>query len=183
MRGGIEMAEMTINQKLVDANIAMMNKKFDLELENYLEDHELTPKEAKLNELKDNEAFMKKVVQSDTPKEMQEVFKDAGVDFTMEEVTDFIKAVQDGANKILNATEELSDDELEQITGGSLGRILGWVVSAVIGVAIGVAIAAATIATCGAALAIGGGIILAASITGFGGFLTEQANKYDQQGK
>ncbi len=83
---------------------------------------------------------MKQVVLSKTPEEMQKLFNDRDIHLTLEEVNQFIEDVVNTTTSILNATDELSEDELEEITGGLglVGKIVAGVISALVGVAGGI---------------------------------------------
>ncbi len=150
----------TYNVDLINANIAMINKKADLQMEQYLQEHDLTEEEAKLNVLKDDEAFMKKVIASETPEEIQKLFAEQGVDWTIEEVMEFVKNVRNTTAKVLNATDELTEEELAEIAGGVslLGKIAAYIGTALVAAVIGVAFGAACALTGGLAAGVAAGI-------------------------
>lgn len=68
--------------------------------------------EKKLQELMEDEAFMKELVQLKTKEEVQEMFKSKGVEFTMEELEEFER----------KGTKLLQDGTLEDVSGGHGGE-------------------------------------------------------------
>ncbi len=129
-----------VNMNVANANLAMLNKKIDLMVEEYMNANDLTDEDKRILAAKDDEAFMKQVVLSKTPEEMQKLFNDRDIHLTLEEVNQFIEDVVNTTTSILNATDELSEDELEEITGGLglVGKIVAGVISALVGVAGGI---------------------------------------------
>ncbi len=166
------MTTASMNQNLINANVAKLNKKIDMQMDAYMEDNELTAEDEKILAAKEDEAFMKKVIACNTPEEMQKIFEEKDIHWTIEQVNEFCKATQDAVNGVLKASEELSDEELDEITGGvsHLRKIIGSVVLGLIGAAVGVLIGVATVATGGIGLAIGVGIVSAIAIGGVAAF-------------
>lgn len=71
--------------------------------------------EKKFNELLQNEEFMKDILQIETIQEVQNEFKKHGVNISEEE----INQLGDMIEKVNNKLSTLSEDELNNITGGS----------------------------------------------------------------
>ncbi len=137
------------NTKVIEANVAMYNKKVNMEAEKYLQDNEVTAAEMKMYELKDNEAFVKKLAGANNAEDVQKIFAAEDVTLTAEEANAFAEELKQTGGKLVNATEELTEDELETITGGTFldgvknffkkaGAVLvGMVVGAVLGAVAG----------------------------------------------
>ena len=103
-----------------------------------------------------------------------EAFKKQGLQITEEEAADFIENVQITSNKVVNANEELSDEELAEIAGGSwlkkawkkakkyvvaatVSAVAGAVAAVAVGVITGGGIGVAAVALA-AAKGVGGGL-------------------------
>ena len=85
-------------------------------------------REKKLRELMKDEAFVKELSAKIEAEDAQKYFAEHGVDFTMEE----IKAIGSALNCSVKSNGELSEDDLEQVSGGCLifGIISGIVAGA-----------------------------------------------------
>ena len=77
------------------------------------------------------EQLVEKLLQQETPEEVQVLLKENGVDLTMEEIVE----AREVLIKALERAEEgeLSEEDLEEVTGGAL-FIATWVAIAVIGI-------------------------------------------------
>ena len=76
----------------------------------------------KLTPIFDSEEIMRKISMSESLEEMQTIFAENGVDFSIEEVKAFVK--------FMNAavSNDLSEVDLDQVAGGVVGPldIFGW---------------------------------------------------------
>ncbi len=162
------MAEVIYDKNLINANLNMMNKKIEMEKDLYLQDNELTEEEQRILDAAADEAFMTNVMKAATREEMQALFVNRGINWSLCDIDEFMHSVKTASTKIVKTPDELTDDELEEITGGMslFGKIAAWVCAAIIGVAVGVMIGVATVATGGLALAIGGGIVTGLAVGG-----------------
>ncbi len=150
-----------VNTKVIEANVAMYNKKVNMEAEKYLQENEVTEEEMKMYELKDNEAFVKKLMGANNTEDVQKIFAAEGVTLTTEETNALVEEMTQTGEKLVNATEELTEDELETITGGAFwdgvtnffkkaaATLIGVVVGTAIGAAIGGPLGALGGFTCG----------------------------------
>ena len=68
--------------------------------------------EQKVKEVFSDEAFVKELVELDTPEEVQARLKEKGVDVSVEEIEQIAKALQS------QAEGELDEDALEDVAGG-----------------------------------------------------------------
>lgn len=70
----------------------------------------------KLNELLQDESFIKNLLSLETDEEVQSFLSENGVDFTLSEIA----AIKSGvAARLAGDEEELSDDDLENVAGGA----------------------------------------------------------------
>ncbi len=133
--------EQSERKKLMNLNAAMLKKQNEIELEAALADTELTNEDRKILDLMDNEEFLNQIAAAKSEAEIQQLFQEQGIKLTEEQVDEFVKEVQDKVLKIACATDELTDDELAEIAGGSFSSffksfgkyLLGAVVSVVVG--------------------------------------------------
>lgn len=70
--------------------------------------------QAKLKEAFNDKGFVEKVSALDTPEEVQAALKERGIDFSVEEVV----ALREAVEKAGERGDDLTDEELEEITGG-----------------------------------------------------------------
>ncbi|NPV91238.1 MAG: Nif11-like leader peptide family natural product precursor [Firmicutes bacterium] len=80
--------------------------------------------QAQIQEVFGDEAFVKNLLALETPEEVQAALQKKGVDFTVEDIV----KVKDAIAKRQNAGEELSDEDLEGVAGGSVGEIVDGVI-------------------------------------------------------
>lgn len=85
----------------------------------------------KLNEVLADEAFVKELLLMQKPEQVQEALEDRGVELSLDEIEKmgaFIRKVQTGEiskEQVQRMADgELSEDELEQVSGGS-GAVFG----------------------------------------------------------
>lgn len=94
---------------------------------------------AVLSSLVNDKAFVEKMLSLETPEEVHKLFQENGVDFTMEEVLELGKAL----DQLERCGEELDDNMLEDVNGGfAITAATAW------------AVAKAVIAVGGAGLAV-----------------------------
>jgi hypothetical protein len=116
----VEMAEFEKrDEKIVAANLKMLNKKVNMELEKATADEDLTADEEKFLKLRENEEFMKDILKAENSEAVRSAFQKQAVDLSEQEADEFVEGVQNTVGKVMNATGELSEDELEEIAGGS----------------------------------------------------------------
>jgi len=92
--------------------------------------------EEKIKEIFSDEAFVKELLNLDTPEEIQTLLKSKGIELDREQI-EKAKAFVSKKLAMIEAGEELGDDELDDVSGGFAITGLG-VASAIISV-IGVA--------------------------------------------
>ncbi len=166
------MAEAIYNYKLIQANLDMYQKKVNLHLDQAMAELEMTDQQQKLIALKDNEEFIHQLLAADTVEDAQKLFAEQGAALTIEEIEGMLKTAAEASNKIVTATDELTDEELDQITGGGLikqlfntvafafcGALIGSIVGTLVGLCFGPMGAVAGMAI-GAALGAVGGALL-----------------------
>ncbi len=107
------------DEKIVAANLKMLNKKVNMELEKATADEDLTADEEKFLKLRENEEFMKDILKAENSEAVRSAFQKQAVDLSEQEADEFVEGVQNTVGKVMNATGELSEDELEEIAGGS----------------------------------------------------------------
>ena len=74
--------------------------------------------QAKIAALKDSDAFLREVDEASTPEEMIRVFADHGIEVSENELGDIAAQIRPDSG------EELSEDDLENVSGGSLIMII-----------------------------------------------------------
>ena len=97
----------------------------------------------KLSALLENKNFVVEMMSKETPEDVQKFFLDHGVEMTIDEINEIGKALADIENG--TATDELSEDSLENVAGG-IGPLtagaIAWGVVRVVGATGGLALAA-----------------------------------------
>ncbi|MBE5837539.1 hypothetical protein [Butyrivibrio sp.] len=102
----------------------------------------------RIKELFSDEAMVKEVLSIAEPEKAQEWFSDHGIEFTLDEIKDMgemINKVQKGEIKAgyLAVNDELSEDDLENVAGGTnqtaVEYALGAIGIAMVSIAIGIA--------------------------------------------
>lgn len=71
--------------------------------------------EQQIKELFSNEEFIDSLLALETPEEVQKALTDQGVDLSIQEIL----AIKDSIANSLDSEEELSEEQLETVTGGS----------------------------------------------------------------
>lgn len=166
-----------IDEKVVAANLKMLNKKVDMELDRVTQEDSLTEEEEKLLKLRENKDFMKDIVEAENHDDVRNAFLKQNVELSEEETREFIEGVQTTVGKVINSNGELSDNELEEIAGGSWSsfwkKAKKYVAAAVV-TGVATAISAGIIAvTCGAGTGLAA--VLEATAVGFGSGLASGA--------
>ena len=166
--------EKKYDEKLIMANLAMLTKKVNMDLERGMDQEDFTAEEEKILALRENPEFLQDMLRCNDVASVQEAFKKQGLQITEEEAADFIENVQITSNKVVNANEELSDEELAEIAGGSwlkkawkkakkyvvaaaVSAVAGAVAAVAVGVITGGGIGVAAVAVA-AAKGVGGGL-------------------------
>ncbi len=153
----------TIRTDTAMANAKLFEKKFNNELEVYIQNEELSAEEEKIIALKDDKEFIDALLKVENEEEMVKLFADRERKVTIEDCIKLKDDICNGTARVLLAQEEMTDDELEQIAGGSLKSFFKKVA---IGALIGAAVLGAV-----AAIALTGGIATGAIATvGVGAF-------------
>ncbi len=125
--------ETTMNKKVIEANGNLLLKKAVMIADEYAENNEMTETDRKLQSLIEDGNFLNKIIAAKSIEEVHSVFVSNGIAVTMQEAEDFINDVQETSDKLMNATEELTEAELESITGGSFwSRVVNGLVSGLI---------------------------------------------------
>lgn len=94
--------------------------------------------EERIKEVFSDEAFVKQVLEQDTPEQVQALLAEKEIDFTIEEIVKIREIIEKQVKGELHI-EELTDDDLENVSGGTgiliaVGVIVGGlVVGAVVG--------------------------------------------------
>lgn len=70
----------------------------------------------KFNELLGNDEFMKKVLECEEPDEVKSLFKNENIDVT----DDDLKVLADDIKEVIKNNSSLSDEELSDVSGGSI---------------------------------------------------------------
>ena len=116
----VEMAQhINKDEKIVAANLKMLNKKVNMDLEKATADTDLSAEEEKFLKLRENEEFMSDIVKAGNSEEVRNTFMKHDIELSEEESGEFIEGVQNTVGKVIGATDELSESELEEIAGGS----------------------------------------------------------------
>lgn len=82
----------------------------------------------KLTELMKDKEFVKKILEMETPEEVQKALAEKGVDLSIEQIEDIRK----GIIARVSSEEEMSDEQLEQVAGGFIGDLINLVTDVVI---------------------------------------------------
>ncbi len=90
---------------------------------------------AKLEKLASDQKFASELLSQETPEKAQEFLAANGVEMTLDEVKSFGKML----NAVEESGDELSEDALEEVAGGSLA--LGWAIAKLVIAAGGAALA------------------------------------------
>lgn len=87
-------------------------------------------KENKYYEIMEKEEAMKSLSRSRTPEEAQHVFAQYGLDVSIDETNEIMSSMVDIAKRFEKPGDELSENELELVSGGSnwlaLKKVAGW---------------------------------------------------------
>ena len=73
----------------------------------------------KLQQLMQNEEFLKEILVLETPEEVQQAFKENDVDISIED----LEKIKELIRKSMNKNYELTEEELEEIVGGSVNLL------------------------------------------------------------
>jgi hypothetical protein len=137
--------EKKINNEIVERNARLYQKKTEAELEKYMADAEMSDDESKLVALVKDSEFIKSLLNAKDEFESVKLFAEKGVAMIEEECRNIRKIIVDSVAGILESDEEMTDEELESVAGGSWSGF--WkglkkvAVAALIGAAIGLAVA------------------------------------------
>ncbi|MBO4414390.1 MAG: hypothetical protein J5824_00240 [Lachnospiraceae bacterium] len=146
---------------VAERNAKLFQKKTATELENFMADAEISEEESKLAALTEDKDFLKSLLITKDDLEAVKLFAKRGIEMVEEECQDIRNMISESLKGIAVSKEEMSDDELEAVTGGSWkGFWKGFkkvAVAALIGAAVGF-VAAMGVATFGAAF-LGAGCI------------------------
>ena len=163
----------SFNKDLVEANAKRYAKKTSSELEACVAEEALSAEDEKLVALKDDEEFLKALNNTADDKAAVKLFAEKGIEMSEEECHCIRQGIVDSITNLLTCTEEMSDDELAQVAGGSWLK-KAWkktkrvAVAAVMGAATSLAITGVIVAgTVFAPLAPGiAGVLAVAGMTG-----------------
>lgn len=135
-----------VNRENLKASARMLEKRKDMILEQASME-KLDEQSLKIMELENDTEFTGKLMNCDSAEKVQALYKENGVELSIEQVNDLLKSVGELILKLDQNDGELTDDELEQISGGWswLGALKG----------IGAGLAAAAVVIGAAALIIG----------------------------
>ena len=157
--------EKKLNNEIIERNARMYQKKTEAELEKYMADAVMSDDESKLVALIKDSVFIKALLNAKDEFESVKLFAEKGVTMIEEECRDIRKIIVDSVAGILESDEEMTDEELELVAGGSwkgfwkgLKKVA---VAALIGAAVGLAFA--------------GGLAVLASFTVFAPLMTSAA--------
>lgn len=93
--------------------------------------------EAKVQEVLNDEVFVKNLLAMETPEEVQAALQAKDIDFSVEEIV----TIRDTVVQKLAAGDELSDEDLENVAGGLVtGILMGTVIVGLVGIIGGAAI-------------------------------------------
>lgn len=129
----------SMNKELVESNAKRYAKKTMTELEAYMADAELTAEEEKLIALKDDEEFLRALNNTADDMAAVKLFADKGIEMSEEECHGIRQGIIDSISNIVSFTEEMSDEELAEVAGGSWKSFWKGVKRVAIAAAIGVA--------------------------------------------
>ena len=122
-----------VNRDNLKASLRMLEKRKEMILEQ-AKTQDIDEQSQRIIELESDEAFMKKLMNCDSAEKVQTLFKENGVDLSMEQVNDLLKGIGELLIQLGNNDGELTEDELEQIAGGWSWK--GFVTGALLGVAV-----------------------------------------------
>ena len=84
--------------------------------------------EMRIKEIFSDEAFVKRLLDQEEPEQIQAVLKEKGIELNFEEI-EYMKSM---VEKMLSGEadpEELSDDDLNDVSGGAVGAAIGIILS------------------------------------------------------
>lgn len=81
-----------------------------------------TVDQAALNTLMEDKEFVVKMMSQETPEDVQALFRENGVDFTLEEVNEFGRELE----RLASMGEELNEEMLDAVSGGVITAATAW---------------------------------------------------------
>ena len=157
-----------INQENLQASLKMLDKMSAEAAKQLREEGEpMDPRAERMDELLGDVEFCNKVVMAPSIEEVQKLFAENGVEFTLEETDEFITWLRAMANMLIENDGELSEELLEAVSGGGwleslLSGIVGAVIGAMGGLGAGFAVSSPT----------GPGAIIGAAVGAIAGAIT-----------
>ena len=100
--------------------------------------------EERINEVFSDEAFVKELLSKETPEEVQAMLAEKDIDVTIDEIVKLRELIIKKLQKAQSGEEELGEDDLEDVAGGSVtASILAGAVAALAPFAVAVGLVAA----------------------------------------
>ena len=76
--------------------------------------------EAKIKEVFSDEAFVKELLEKETPEEVQEILEKKDIELSIEEIVNLREMLMERIEKAQSDDEELLEDDLESVSGGCI---------------------------------------------------------------
>ena len=116
-----------VNEKAVENAVKTLSKSVDNAVESARMSGELSAENEKFIKLFDDKSFVEKFVAADDSAKAKELCAENGVDISEEEINEIKAASKKLEKKIMSASDELDDDALESVAGGSLWNIFNMI--------------------------------------------------------
>lgn len=113
-----------MNMEALQATLNFLDKKGKVAFEKLEDAGSLDPKLKMFSDLISDEKFCEEFFTTDSEQEAQELFRRNGLELTVEEVRAVAAYLVSIAKLLIENGGELSEDELENISGGSLADVL-----------------------------------------------------------
>lgn len=116
-----------VNEKAVENAVKTLNKSVDNAVESARMSGELSAENEKFIKLFDDKSFVEKFVAADDSAKAKELCAENGVDISEEEINEIKAASKKLEKKIMSASDELDDDALESVSGGSSWNVFNMI--------------------------------------------------------
>ena len=101
-----------MNMDSLQANLRMLNKKSEMAFEQAKAVGKTTPEQEKADALLNDEAFLEKFLAAETAEEAQDLFRENGLEISLEELNGLAKYIAEVSKKLIDNGGEISEEEL-----------------------------------------------------------------------
>ena len=162
-----------VNQEKLKASLRFLDKQGEMTIEALKSNGHDTSKAEKLEDLFKDTAFVKELAPTASPAEAQAVFAAHGLELTIEEIKGISQQCAGCIKKLEENDGELSEEDLEQISGGSFRNAFNHAVAgAAIGAVIGCIAGSVICPGIGSIIGAAAGAVIAGMAVGFASFFS-----------